>query len=88
MGEVVYGQGNGSTFIKPEPETKKLKLKSIVKDKQDVEWRCKLSKEEFNRQKEDYVVEVYNDRKIFVKKYLKSFLTFIKNTSKEEHEDK
>ena len=82
MGEEVTGKEKCLTFVVTEKiKTHKLKLKSIVKDKQDVEWKITMSKEEFDRQKETYVVDVYDNQKVKVKKYIKSFLTFIKEIS-------
>ena len=82
MSEAIIGQENGITFIQcSRVSASKNKMKSIVKDKQDVEWKITMSKEEFDRQKDSYVVDVYDNQKVKVKKYIKSFLKFVKEIS-------
>ena len=50
----------------------------IVKNKQGVEWYSKLTKEQFTEHcKDNYSVQVFDQAGQPVKKYVKSFLTFV-----------
>ena len=54
-------------------------LKSIVKNKQGIEYLCKYSKASFDRLTKDQSVEVFDEKGILVKKFLRSFLIFVKD---------
>lgn len=76
MGHAIVGEKDGVTFIQCYRGSSQPQAKSIVSDKQGVEWCCKMTKAEFGRQQDNYVVEVFDEKE--TKKYLKSFLKFVK----------
>jgi hypothetical protein len=77
MGHAIVGEEDGVTFIQCYRGSSRPEANSIVSDRQGNEWCCKMTKREFDRQKDDYVVEVFDEK--VVKKFLKSFLTFKKD---------
>lgn len=53
--------------------------RSIVKDRLGNEWHCKLTKEEFKKKAENFHLEVFNDKGLFEKKFIKSYLTLVRD---------
>lgn len=56
-------------------------LDSIVKDKRGNEWYCKKSKKEFDLLNNEYPLEVFDSKGKFQKKFLKGFLTFVRENT-------
>lgn len=62
------------------------KMNSVIKDKLGNEWYCKCTKAEFKALGNDYHLDVFNDKGIAVKKFLKGFLTFVREIGESEPE--
>lgn len=58
----------------------KSKLMSIVRDRQGNEWYSHFNEADFDLRKDNYVVEVYDAKGAPVKKFLKGYLKFIRET--------
>lgn len=54
------------------------KMMSIVKDKLGNEYYCKYNKNDFKRLGDEYHLDVFNNKGILTKKFLKGFLTFVR----------
>jgi hypothetical protein len=54
-------------------------MKGIIKDKQENEWYIKNTGEEFKKLPDMYHVETYNRKGKLHKKYIKIFLTFVRD---------
>ena len=79
MGHAIIGNKDGVTFIQCMRGDNPLsKIKSVVKDRQGNEWNCRMAKIQYEQQQNDYHVEVYDEEGKFVKKFMKEYLTFVK----------
>jgi hypothetical protein len=87
----------GKAIIKTDGETTSItcircargpisKMNSVIKDKLGNEWYCKCTKSDFKALGNDYHLDVFNDKGIATKKFLKGFLTFVREIGESEPE--
>jgi hypothetical protein len=59
-------------------------MNSVFKDKLGNEWYCKYTKKQFEQLSGETVVEAYNNKGSLTKKFMRSYLEFVKEIGDEE----
>jgi len=75
MGKAIIGGDDKVTFIQC-VRGPMAKMNSVVRDRQNKEWYCRLTEKEFRSKGDNYAVEVYDDG--VEKKFLRGYLEFVK----------
>lgn len=79
MGRAIIGQHSITCIRGPMS-----KMNSIFKDKQGNEWYCKYTKQMFEQLAGETSVGAYNKKGSLVKKFVRSYLEFVKEVGDEE----
>jgi hypothetical protein len=79
MGYAVLGVNSITCFRGSRNSDTMKDIKIVVKDKQDNVYFCKYSKAAFGRLPDDQVVQVFDEKGKPIKKFMRSFLTYVKD---------
>ena len=59
------------------------RMKSVVEDTKGTQWYCEFTKEQLDMLGDMNVIDVFNDKGQFKKKFIKSYLTHITDVPKD-----